>query len=361
MSRRLRYCIAIPIVAALAAAVAISAPPDPADAHGSTQLPASRTYTCRFEMPDNPMCAAAWDANEQALYDWMEVNIGDAAGRHRELIPDGRLCSAGRDKYAAFERPGDWPVTNLVAGGSGVHEIVYHNTAPHSTAYYRLYLTEPTFDARTDSLAWDDLELVYDSGPLEPAQEQRFRVALPSRDTPAILYVVWQRDDSPEAFYACSDVTISGGPSPTTMPPTTTVPTTTPPTPPQPPTSAQPSTTVAPSPPTTSPTTSPAPPPPEGGPFSPVAGIEVSAQTTASWESGRCAVLMVTNTTSSPLEWEAHFTPDGRIDALWNATVTADDASDADLQNSDLVFTGEHWNSRLDGQRWTSFGMCVGF
>src|SRR5690606_4261604 len=47
-----------------------------ADAHGSLEFPPSRTYACRFLEPDNPMCRQAWDANPQALYDWMEVNIG---------------------------------------------------------------------------------------------------------------------------------------------------------------------------------------------------------------------------------------------------------------------------------------------
>ncbi len=201
----------------------------PADAHGSTQEPASRAYVCRFEQPDNPMCAAAWSANSQALYDWMEVNIGDAAGRHRQLIPDGQLCSAGRSKYGALDRPGAWPVTALRADGAGLVDLVYENTAPHSTAYYRVYITRTGFDARTDALAWDDLQLVYDSGPLERSARQVMRAPIPERAVPAILYIVWQRSDSPEAFYACSDVTVSNGAPGTTSPPSTTA-TTTPPT-----------------------------------------------------------------------------------------------------------------------------------
>ena len=139
------------------------------------------------------------------------MNIGDADGRHRELIPDGELCSAGRDKYAAFDRPGAWPVTELRPNSSGQHEVVYTNTAPHATAYYRLLLTRPGFDARTDTLRWSDLEQVYDSGPLAAAAQNRFAVVLPARPEPAILYTIWQRSDSPEAFYACSDETIAGG------------------------------------------------------------------------------------------------------------------------------------------------------
>jgi len=62
---------------------------------------------------DHPACAKAWAANPQAPYHWTELNIRDAAGRHRELIPDGKLCSAGRGKYAAFDRTVTWPATTL--------------------------------------------------------------------------------------------------------------------------------------------------------------------------------------------------------------------------------------------------------
>ena len=220
----------------------------PAAGHGSTEEPASRVFACRFDSPDNLMCAAAWSTNAQALYDWMEVNIGDAAGRHRELIPDGRLCSAGRDKYGAFDRPGPWPVTALQADGSGLVDLVYHSTAPHATEYYRVYVTRPGFDARTDTLAWGDLELVHDSGPLAAVSEHRLRAALPDREVPAILYIVWQRSDSPEAFYACSDVTIGGG---STRPAPPTAPTD------APPTTSTPSTTSTMAPPGPSPTTAP--------------------------------------------------------------------------------------------------------
>ncbi len=237
-------------------AVAPFAPP--ADAHGSTQEPASRAYVCRFNQPDNPMCAAAWSANSQALYDWMEVNIGDAAGRHRQLIPDGQLCSAGRAKYGALDRPGAWPVTALRADGSGLVDLVYENTAPHSTEYYRVYITGSGFDARTDALAWGDLQLVYDSGPLERSARQVMRAPIPERTVPAILYIVWQRSDSPEAFYACSDVTVSNGSPGTTAPPTTTLPPTTLPTTTV---TTAPSTTRATTPATTASTTRPTAPP----------------------------------------------------------------------------------------------------
>jgi chitin-binding protein len=336
-----------------------------ADAHGSVQVPASRVYACRFEQPDGTMCAAAWDADPQALYDWMEVNIGDANGRHQQLIPDGELCSAGRDKYAAFDRPGDWPLTRLQPNASGRYDVIYTATAPHATAYYRLLLTRPGFDARTDTLRWSDLEQVYDSGALPASSQNRFSVALPARSEPAILYTIWQRSDSPEAFYACSDVTIgSGGAVPPPSQPPVTPPTTAPSTPTTaPPTSPTTPTTGGPTvPPTTVPPTTAPPTPDPGGtpsgeePFSPVGGIVATATTTAEWDRGRCVEIRVENTSGAALSWEVHYLPGGDIATLWNAT---GEEQQHEGHAGHVAFIGEDWNERLPAGRWTTFGMCV--
>lgn len=37
------------------------------------------------------------------------MNIANAAGKHRELIPDGKLCSAANDKFKGLDLPrADW-------------------------------------------------------------------------------------------------------------------------------------------------------------------------------------------------------------------------------------------------------------
>jgi chitin-binding protein len=364
--RKAAIACAVATVAAVAAVWVLSTDSRSAEAHGSTQVPASRVYSCRFEQPDNPMCAAAQSADPQAIYDWMEVNIGAADGRHRQLIPDGELCSAGRDKYAAFDRPGDWPVTHLTPNSAGQYEVVYTNTAPHATAYYRLMLTREGFDARTDTLRWADLEQVYDSGPLAAAPQNRFTVSLPARSEPAILYVIWQRSDSPEAFYSCSDVTIGGGDvggtppttAPTTAPPTTGPPTTVPP-PTGPPTTVPPPTTAPPAPPTTTPPPTTAPPTTPNGPgdsvnpYSATPGTRASANTTAHWDTGYCTEIRIENTTPAPVTWEVRYRPDGTVATLWNAE--GGERDDAGR----ITFAGEDWNGRVATGAWTTFGMCV--
>ncbi|MEV0154638.1 lytic polysaccharide monooxygenase [Micromonospora sp. NPDC050686] len=224
-----------------------------ADAHGSMQSPVSRTYACFLEgpeSPDSPACRAAVAAGgTQALYDWNEVNIADAAGRHRQLIPDGRLCSANRDKYRGFDLSrADWPATALPSGGSWT--FAYRATAPHRGTF-ELYVTRTGYDP-TQPLRWADLELFHTA--TDPAlTDGAYRMAarLPQRAGRHLIYSIWQRSDSPEAFYTCSDVTFGGAtptatPSPTVSPSPTTSPSpTVPPSPsPTPPASTpSPSTT----------------------------------------------------------------------------------------------------------------------
>ncbi|WP_051738456.1 lytic polysaccharide monooxygenase auxiliary activity family 9 protein, partial [Kitasatospora setae] len=196
----------------LAAAVLLGAPAaGPAAAHGSLQDPLSRVQRCYLEGPEHPKsaaCAAAIAAGgTQGAYDWEGVRIGDANGRHRELIPDGKLCSANDPEFAGFDLPrADWPATPLTPGTP--YTFRFQATATHRGTF-RLYLTKPGYDP-TRPLRWSDLSdtpFLTATDP-QPADGQ---YALPGT-VPAgpsgrrLLYAIWQRSDSPEAFYSCSDV-----------------------------------------------------------------------------------------------------------------------------------------------------------
>ncbi|GAA2011662.1 hypothetical protein GCM10009799_44870 [Nocardiopsis rhodophaea] len=181
-----------------------------ANAHGSMQDPVSRVYNCRLEGPENPRSDACRDAiargGTQPVYDWMEVNIPNAAGRHRQLIPDGRLCSAGRAKYAAFDAARtDWVATDLPSGGT--RTLTFHATAPHRGTY-EFYLTRDGYNPALP-LAWSDLEPTPLTTVTDPATwngRWSTTVRLPNKSGRHMLFVIWQRSDSPEAFYSCSDV-----------------------------------------------------------------------------------------------------------------------------------------------------------
>ncbi|MGY1399612.1 lytic polysaccharide monooxygenase auxiliary activity family 9 protein [Streptomyces sp. SS10] len=186
----------------------------PAAAHGSMGDPVSRVFQCFGEGPESPKseaCKAAVAAGgTQALYDWNGVRIGDAGGRHQELIPDGKLCSAGNEAFKGLDLArADWPATSV---SSGDHTFKYRVTAPHKGTF-TVYITKPGYDP-AQPLAWDDLDLANPvATSADPAAADGFYTfsgTLPERSGQQLLYAVWQRSDSPEAFYSCSDVTFGG-------------------------------------------------------------------------------------------------------------------------------------------------------
>ncbi|MEV6314854.1 lytic polysaccharide monooxygenase [Streptomyces sp. NPDC051776] len=186
----------------------------PAAAHGSMTDPVSRVSACYTEGPESPRSAACKAAvaasGTQAFYDWNEVNIGNAAGRHKEIIPDGKLCSAGRDKYKGLDLPrADWPSTRMSAGR---HTFRYKATAPHKGAF-ELYITKDGYDPKKP-LKWSDLEAEPFAEVTDPKLENGsyvFDGTVPGKSGRHLIYSIWQRSDSPEAFYTCSDVVFGGG------------------------------------------------------------------------------------------------------------------------------------------------------
>ncbi|MFB9430878.1 lytic polysaccharide monooxygenase auxiliary activity family 9 protein [Streptoalloteichus tenebrarius] len=186
-----------------------------AAAHGSMQNPISRSFTCRNENPEQPKSAACKDAiamgGTQPFYDWHEVNIPNAAGRHRQIIPDGKLCSAGREKYKGLDQArADWPSTTLPQSGSFTFN--YRATAPHPGTF-ELYVTRNGYDPR-QPLKWSDLEptpFLTVRNPRVQNGSYMMSGQLPQgKSGRHLIYAVWQRSDSAEAFYSCSDVVFGG-------------------------------------------------------------------------------------------------------------------------------------------------------
>ncbi|WP_308431788.1 lytic polysaccharide monooxygenase auxiliary activity family 9 protein [Streptomyces violarus] len=189
----------------------------PAAAHGSMGDPVSRVSQCYAEGPESPESAACKAAvaagGTQALYDWNGIRIGDAGGRHRRLIPDGKLCSANNAQFKGLDLArADWPATSV---RSGSHTFKYRVTAPHKGTF-KVYLTKSGYDP-AKPLAWSDLDLknpvATSTDPAATGGFYTFSGTLPERSGRHLLYAVWQRSDSPEAFYSCSDVSFGGGDS----------------------------------------------------------------------------------------------------------------------------------------------------
>ena len=256
-----------------------------ASAHGSMSNPRSRSYTCWQEGPESPdsaACRAAVAAGgTQAFYDWHEVSLLDAGGRHRQIIPDGRLCSAGRDKYRGLDLArSDWPATRISPGSL---TITYHATAPHANSNFEFYITRAGWSP-TQPLRWSDLVHIRTFNNQNPTTFTNWTITIPQRSGRHILYSIWQRVvGSAEAFYTCSDVDFGGGNPP-------------PPPPPPPPSGS-------------SPPPPPPPPPPPGGTWAAGTTYAVGATVTYGGRSYRCrqahTALQGWEPPNVPALWEA--------------------------------------------------------
>lgn len=181
----------------------------PAAAHGSMTDPVSRVAACYAEGPEAPKSAACKAAvaasGGQAFYDWNAVNIANAAGQSKSLIPDGQLCSAGNSKYKGLDLArADWPASPLAPGA---HTFRYKGTAPHKGSF-ELYVTKDGYDP-SKPLKWSDLEAAPFAKVTDPGMQNGdyvFSGTVPNKTGRHLIYSVWQRSDSPEAFYTCSDV-----------------------------------------------------------------------------------------------------------------------------------------------------------
>ncbi|WP_329387369.1 lytic polysaccharide monooxygenase [Streptomyces sp. NBC_01351] len=223
-SRRTVTRIAAVALAPLAVAAYAAAP---AAAHGSMTDPVSRVAACYAEGPESPRSAACKAAvaasGAQAFYDWNAVNIANAAGNHKALIPNGQLCSAGNDKYQGLDLArADWPASPMTAGA---HTFRYKGTAPHRGSF-ELYVTKDGYDP-SQPLKWSDLEPAPFAKATDPGMqngEYVFSGTVPQKSGRHLIYSIWQRSDSPEAFYTCSDVVFgkdggtTAGPEPTAKP-----------------------------------------------------------------------------------------------------------------------------------------------
>lgn len=186
----------------------------PAVAHGSMTDPVSRVAGCFAEGPENPRSAACKAAvaagGTQALYDWNGVNIANAAGKSKEIIPDGKLCSAANDKFKGLDLArADWPATRLTSGN---RTFRYKGTAPHK-GFFELYVTKDGYDP-TKPLKWSDLEskpFLKVTDPRMESGDYVFDGVVPVKSGRHLIYSIWQRSDSPEAFYTCSDVVFGEG------------------------------------------------------------------------------------------------------------------------------------------------------
>ncbi|GGK16486.1 hypothetical protein GCM10010124_06360 [Pilimelia terevasa] len=184
----------------------------PAAAHGAVQRPASRGYACGPEGAASGAAACAAARAAADVQDWDNLRVADVAGRDREVIPDGRLCSAGIDRYRGLDLArADWPASRLSPGAALT--VRYRTTIPHRGTF-RLYVTNDRYSP-TRPLRWSDLETRPFLSATDPAVvDGAYTLSgrLPAdRTGRQLIYTIWQNSDTPDTYYSCSDVDFGTG------------------------------------------------------------------------------------------------------------------------------------------------------
>lgn len=191
------------IVAAMSALVAV---PVPAFAHGAPTDPLSRAAACGPEGGGARGSAACAAARKAGFAAWDNLRVAGVAGRDREVVPDGELCSGGLPAYRGLDLPrADWPSTTLTPGATITS--AYRGTIAHP-GEFRLYVTRAGYDPAAP-LTWGDLE----TQPFFTVTDPPFRngsyamrVTLPADLTGHhLIYTVWE-NSGPDTYYSCADV-----------------------------------------------------------------------------------------------------------------------------------------------------------
>jgi chitin-binding protein len=154
--------------------------------------------------------------------EWDNLRVPGVNGRDRQVIPDGRLCSAGLDRFKGLDLPrADWPTTALPAGAA--RTFGYRTTIPHRGTF-RLYLTRPGYTP-TAPLRWADLDTEPFLTATDPAVRGGAYVLtgrLPAGRTGRhLIYTVWRNSSTPDTYYSCSDVVLTGSSAPASGEPST--------------------------------------------------------------------------------------------------------------------------------------------
>ncbi len=149
----------------------------------------------------------------------ISVNVADYHNQQAiaAAIPDGTLCSAGSAEKSGVNLASPyWQKTEVMPNGDNNIQVRFNAQTPHNPSFWRVYLSKPSFNASTDVLRWQDLELVQEHGNIDFTKSSdgnryyNMEVHIPAdRVGDALLYSHWQRVDVVgEGFYNCSDITI---------------------------------------------------------------------------------------------------------------------------------------------------------
>ncbi|TQM83003.1 chitin-binding protein [Saccharothrix saharensis] len=205
------------VLAVLAAGlVALLGTSGVASAHGSVTDPPSRNYGCWQRWGSDhlnpnmgqtdPMCAQAWKADPNAMWNWNGLYRNNVGGNHQGALPNGQLCSGGlaeSGRYRALDTVGAWNTTTKPRQFT----LTITDQAKHGADYLRVYITRQGVNTATTPLRWSDLELVTSTGRYGTTGLYQAQVNAGSRTGRHVVFTIWQASHMDQAYYLCSDVT----------------------------------------------------------------------------------------------------------------------------------------------------------
>ncbi|WP_190125782.1 lytic polysaccharide monooxygenase auxiliary activity family 9 protein [Streptomyces inusitatus] len=169
-----------------------------ANSHGYTDSPISRQKLCANGTVSN--CGSI---------QWEPQSVEGLKGFPAAGPADGQICAGGNGGFAPLDNPrgGNWPATQVSSGAS--HTFNWRFTARHATSDFKYYITKAGWNP-SEPLTRSALEsqpfLTVPYGGKQPPQTLSHSGNLPSRSGKHLILAVWNVADTPNAFYACSDV-----------------------------------------------------------------------------------------------------------------------------------------------------------
>lgn len=170
-----------------------------ASSHGYTDTAISRQKLCANRTVSN--CGAI---------QWEPQSVEGFKGFPAAGPADGRICAGGNAQFAELDdqRGGTWPTTAVTSGQA--YSFRWQFTANHSTTDFKYYVTkngwDPTKPLTRASLDPQPFLTVAYNG-ARPAMTTVHQGAMPSgKSGRHLILAVWTVNDTPMAFYSCSDV-----------------------------------------------------------------------------------------------------------------------------------------------------------
>lgn len=181
------------------AAVSVLTTSGSASGHGYTDSPISR----------QKLCANGTVANCGEIQ-WEPQSVEGPKGFPSGGPADGTLCAGGNSRFAQLDDPrgGQWPATKVSAGQD--YTFNWRFTAAHATTDFKYYITKngwnPSQKLTRASLETTPFLTVPYNGQRPPSTFSHTGKMPSGKTGRHLIFAVWTIADTPNAFYACSDV-----------------------------------------------------------------------------------------------------------------------------------------------------------